>query len=308
VPSVFSRLAAWLYQQPFLLVSITYLVWAINIVLGRYAAGHIPPIALTFWRWALAFFILLPFAWPHLKRDWPIVRRHVWILTVLSIFGTAGYNALAYYGLQYTEAINALLIQSTMPMAVGLMAFLLLGDRLTARQMIGIAISFLGVVVILVRGDAGALLSIAFNRGDIWFILAMLDFAVYSALVKKRPAMHPISFLAVTMGWGTLWLIPVYIWEIASGAHMTFDVKTVWILIYVAVFPSIVAYICFNRGIELVGPNRAAALYPLIVVFGSVIAMVFLGERPQLFHLAGFVLVIAGLLLATRTSRVAQPN
>ena len=306
--AILGRFGGWLYQKPYLLLSITYFVFAINLVLGRYAAGHIPPIALTFWRWTLAFAILFPFAWPYLKRDWPVIRRHLVPLTVLALLSIPGYNALAYWSLQYTQAINALLIQSTTPMAVGVMAFALFGDRLTLTQAAGIAISFLGVTIILLRGDPQVLYSISFNRGDVWFIVAMLVISFYSALLKTRPPMHAVSFLAFTSGWGTLWLIPVYIGEIASGTRMTLDATTLWILIYVAIFPSIVAYICFTRGVELVGPNRAASLYPLIVVFGSAIAIVFLGERPQLYHVIGFVLVIAGLLLATRQPKLKTPS
>ena len=306
--AILGRFGGWLYQQPYLLVSLTYLTWAINIVLGRYAAGHIPPVALTFWRWGLAFLILLPFAWPYLKHDWPVIRRHALLIAVLSGVGVAGFNVLAYWGLQYTQAINALLIQSTIPVAVGAMSFALFGDRLSAGQAAGIALSLLGVVIILIRGDYDVLHSISFNRGDVWFFAAMLTFAFYSALMKKRPAMHPLSFLAVTSGWGTLLLIPVYVWEISSGATIPVDATTLWILAFVAIFSSIVAYICFNRGVELLGPNRVAALYPLIVVFGSAIAIVFLGERPQLYHVIGFVLVIAGLLLATRQPKVKRPS
>ena len=129
----------------------------------------------------------------------------------------------------------------------------------------------------------------------------MLVFAFYSALLKKRPAMHPLSFLAFTMGWGTLLAgSGSSCGKSARATRRTFDLTTILVLIYVAIFPSIVAYVCYNRGVELVGPNRAAALYPLIVVFGAVIAIAFLGERPQLFHAVGYVLVFGGVLVATR--------
>lgn len=294
------RFGGWLYQQPYLLVCITYLTWALNIVLGRYIAGHIPPVTLSFLRWGLATLIILPFAWPYLKRDWPTIKKHMPMLTLLAITGTSAYNTMAYWGLQYTQAINALLTQATAPLVVALWAFALFGDRLTARQVTGIAISLLGVIVILCRGDLDVLRGIDFNRGDIWFFAALVVFAFYSALVKKRPAMHPLSFLAFSMGWGTAWLTPVLIWELGSGRTTVFDVTTLWVLVYVAIFPSIVAYICYNRGIELVGPNRVAALYPLIVAFGAIFAIVLLGERPQVFHAVGCALVFGGAFIATR--------
>ena len=303
--SMLSRFGGWLYQQPYLLICITYMTWAFNIVLGRFAAGHFPPVALSFLRWGIAFLILLPFAWPYLKRDWPVIRKFLPILTVLAITGTSAYNTMAYWGLQYTEAINALLTQSTAPLIIAVWTFAMYGDRLTQRQVIGILISTAGVIVILCRGDFEVLRSISFNRGDIWFFAALVIFAFYSALMKKRPAMHPLSFLAFSMGWGTFWLIPVFVWELSTGKTIPTDMFAAFTIAYVAIFPSIIAYICYNRALELIGANRVGVLYPLIVAFGAVFAIVLLGERPQLYHAAGCVLVLGGAIIATRKARVA---
>ena len=303
--SMLSRFGGWLYQQPYLLICITYMTWAFNIVLGRFVAGHFPPVALSFLRWGIAFLILLPFAWPYLKRDWPVIRKYLPILTVLAITGTSAYNTMAYWGLQYTEAINALLTQSTAPLIIAVWTFAMYGDRLTQRQVIGILISTAGVIVILCRGDIEVLRSISFNRGDIWFFSALVIFAFYSALMKKRPAMHPLSFLAFSMGWGTFWLIPVFVWELSTGKTIPTDMFAAFTIAYVAIFPSIIAYICYNRALELIGANRVGVLYPLIVAFGAVFAIVLLGERPQLYHAAGCVLVLGGAIIATRKARVA---
>lgn len=302
--SMLGRFGGWLYQQPYLLVSITYMTWALNIVLGRYVAGHFPPVALSFLRWGIAFLIVLPFAWPYLKRDWPVIRRQLPLLTVLAITGTSAYNTMAYWGLQYTQAINALLTQSTAPLIIAVWTFAMFGDRLTLRQVIGILISLAGVIIILCRGDIEVLRGVSFNRGDIWFFSALIIFAFYSALMKKRPAMHPLSFLAFSMGWGTLWLTPLLFWEMSTGRVAPFDLTSVLTIVYVAIFPSIVAYICYNRALELIGPNRVGVLYPLIVAFGAVFAIVLLGERPQMFHAVGCVLVLGGAFIAARKMRV----
>ena len=302
--SMLGRFGGWLYHQPYLLICITYVTWAFNIVLGRFVAGHFPPVALSFLRWGVAFLILLPFAWPYLERDWPTIRRHLPLMTVLAITGTSAYNTMAYWGLQYTEAINALLTQSTAPLLIALWTFAMFGDRLSRRQVIGILISLAGVVVILCRGDIEVLRSISFNRGDIWFFSALVIFAFYSALMKKRPGMHPLSFLAFSMGWGTFWLAPLFLWEISTGRVASADLTSALTLIYVAIYPSIVAYICYNRALELIGPNRVGALYPLIVAFGAAFAILLLGERPQIFHAVGCVLVLGGAVIATRKPRV----
>lgn len=300
--SLSGRFGGWLYQQAFLLVCITYLSWAINIVVGRAAAGHIAPVTLTLLRWGIAAAILLPFAWPYLKRDWPAIRANLPFLTFLGVTGTSGFAILSYWGLQHTQALNGLLIQCAMPVFVGFMSYILIGARLSLRQMAGIALSLFGVLVVLSRGDPDAIHSISFNRGDVLCVASGLVFASYSALVRRRPQLHPISFLAVTIAIGALVTLPLTAWEIAVRGAPPFDLKTIAITLYIATFPSIIAYVCYNRGVELIGPNRVAALYPLIIVFGAIIAILFLGERPQPFHFVGTALIACGVFLAARAA------
>lgn len=289
-----------LFDAPYLLLSLTSLFWAGNIVLGRYAAGHVPPVALAFIRWTGAFLILIAFAWPFLKRDWSKIRQHLAVMLILTLAGITIYNSLAYWGLQYTQALNALLITSAHPLLVASWAFILYRERLTVWQTIGIALSLAGVLTILTRGDLSALREVRFNIGDIGFFAAQIIYSFYATLIKSRPNIHPISFLAFTIGVGAVMLSPVYAAEIAMGITFTLDLKAFLILAYITVFPSLLAYLFFNRGIELIGPNRAAPFYHLIPIFGSVLAIVFLGERPELFHAAGYVLVLAGIYIGTR--------
>lgn len=300
--SVMGRFGGWLNQQAYLLVCLTYLMWSLNIVLGRHIAGVIPPISLSALRWGIGALVLLPFAWPYLKRDWPAIKTHIPILCLLGLIGTTGYAIPSYWGLQYTLAINGLLIQCTMPMVIGLMSYLLVGDRLTRWQIAGIVTSFFGVLVILTRGDPDVLHSVSFNRGDLWFLLAVLIFALYSPLLRKRPAMHPLSFLAVTAIAGTVIVLPLAAWELSVKPMPAFDLHMTVVVLYMAIFPSLLGYFFYNRGVQLLGPNPVAALYPLIIVFGSVQAMLLLGEVPQWFHFVGTVFIVGGVLLATRVA------
>jgi drug/metabolite transporter (DMT)-like permease len=295
-----NRAGAWLFDQPYLLLSLTSLFWAGNIILGRFIAGHIPPITLSFIRWSGASLILLPFAARHLRHDWPAIRKQAGQLALLALTGFSAYNTMAYYGLQYTTAINGLLLQSVAPLFVALWSFALFRDRLTLRQACGIGISLTGVVVIICRGSLGVLLAIAFNQGDVWFVIALFIYGLYAAVLRLRPAIHPISFLAVGMGGGALWLLPAMILEIASGKTMAFDAESVASLVYVCIFPSLLGYLFLNRGIELVGANRAAPFIHLVPVFGSVLAIMLLGEHFELYHAVGYTLVFAGITTATR--------
>jgi drug/metabolite transporter (DMT)-like permease len=290
----------WLNNQPYLLLSLTALFWAGNIVLARYVAGHIPPMTLSCVRWIGAFLMLLPFSWPHLRRDWPALRAHLPLMVMLSATGFAINNALSYWALQYTQAINALLIQSSGPLFVALWSLLLFGVRLTWAQSAGIAISLVGVLTILLRGDFAALASIGFNKGDVMFASAVLSFGLYSALMTLRPVTHQLSLIAFTIGCGALLLMPFSIWEFSAGLRMHFDALTMATLVYIVIFPSMLAYLFFNRGIALIGPNRAAPFFHLVPVFGSAMAILLLGEQPRLFHLVGYLLVLAGVVIASR--------
>jgi drug/metabolite transporter (DMT)-like permease len=290
----------WLFDQPYLLLSLTSLFWAGNTVLGRSIAGHVPPITLAFIRWFGAFLVLLPFAARYLARDWPVIRKHVGMMTVLALTGFSAFNTMAYYGLQYTTAINGLLIQSIGPLFVAIWMFALFGVRLTPRQAIGVAISLTGVVVIICRGSLDVLFAVAFNRGDVWFLIALLFYGFYSAILRTRPKMHPISFLGVGMGWGGLLLLPAVALELAGGHRIVLDGESLLSFAYVCVFPSLLGYLFLNRGIELLGANRAAPFMHLVPVFGSVLAIVLLGERFELYHAIGYMLVFTGITVATR--------
>jgi drug/metabolite transporter (DMT)-like permease len=288
----------WLARQPYLLLSITALCWAGNAIVGRLAAGHIPPVTLSFLRWAFAF--ILPFAWTHLKRDWPAIRSKLGVMITLSLTGIGAFNTLQYWALEHTQALNTLLLQSAGPLVVAVWSLILLGVRLTLSQAIGVLLSLTGVLVILMHGDLTALSAIQFNKGDLIFLVAMAIFGFYSVLTLKRPAIHGLSFVAFTFGCGAACLFPLLIWELCSRPIMTVDARSLLMLFYVAVFPSTIAYLCFNRGVQLIGANRAAPFFHVVPVFGSVMAIVFLGERPQPFHLIGFALVLTGVYVASR--------
>ena len=290
----------WIANQPYLLLCITALCWAGNAIVGRLAAGHIPPVTLSFLRWSIAFLIILPFAWQHLKRDWGAIRARLGTMIVLSIVGISAFNTLQYWALENTQALNTLLLQSAGPLFVAVWSLILLGIRLTLAQTGGIALSLTGVLVILLHGDLTALASIEFNKGDIIFTIALAIFGLYSVLSLKRPQIHGLSFAAFTFGCGAACLVPLLIWELLSRPVMQVNTANLLSLFYVAVFPSTLAYLCYNRGVHLIGANRAAPFFHLVPLFGSAMALVFLGERPQLFHFVGFALVLTGVFVASR--------
>ena len=290
----------WINNQPYLLLTLTSLFWAGNIVLARHVGDRVPPITLTTIRWFGVFLILLPFAWPHLKRDWKVLRAHLPLMLFLSLIGFAYNNAISFWAMQYTQALNALLIQSSGPLFVAMWSLVLFGVRLTGAQLAGIALSLIGVLTIILRGDFGALASISFNKGDVMFGSSLVSFGLYSALMLRRPVTHQLSLISFTTCCGAMMLVPFSVWEFSTGAVLKFDFLTLATLAYVLIFPSTLAYTFFNRGLALIGPNRAAPFFHLVPVFGSAMAILLLGEQLRLFHLVGYALVLAGVVIASR--------
>ncbi|PCJ83390.1 MAG: EamA family transporter [Hyphomicrobiales bacterium] len=281
------------------------LFWAGNIVLGRAIVGDIPPVLLAQIRWIGAALLLTPFALPHVRKNWQVIKSNVWLLGLLAFTGITIYNTMAYIGLQHTTALNGLLMQSFAPLMIGFWSLILFRDALSSWQIGGILLSLCGVGIILSAGSLNTLLSLSFNPGDIWVFSAFLFYALYSAMLRKRPKIHWLSFLWITISAGSLMLLPITVMEYMSGARMVVHAGSISAIIYVVLFPGLAAYICFNRGIELIGANRAGPFFHLIPLFGSTLAIVLLGETPQPYHGIGYVLILIGVLFSQRKKGVA---
>lgn len=291
-----------LWATPALLLVTATLCWSGNFVLGRAVHEHVPPIALSFWRWLIALILVAGFAWPHLRRDLPLLWRQRARVALLAFLGVATFNALVYHALNTTTVVNAVLLQSTMPVLVILGSWLLFREPVRTRQMFAVVVSLAGVAVIVSGGSLPALLQLALTPGDAWVMLAVVFYALYSVLLRQRPQVHPLSFLAATFALGSLMLLPAYLWEHQAVRTMSLDAKTLATLAYVGVFPSLVAYLCFNRAVELIGASRASQYLHLMPLFGSALAALFIGETLRPSHLVGAALIAAGIGL-TQASR-----
>ncbi|MEP7300238.1 MAG: DMT family transporter [Caldimonas sp.] len=292
-------MAGRLWSSAWTLLALANLFWAGNIVLGRAVAGLVPPITLAYWRWTGAFALAICFAWPQLRRDWPVLRRSWRVVALLSATGIASFNTMSYIGLQYTTALNALLLQSTMPIVILLWAFALFGERPTLWQGIGVVVSIFGVIAIAGHGSLDAFVRLSLNVGDVWVVVGVVIYAIFPPLLRKRPAVHPLSFLVVAMGLGSLMMLPFYLWEAGTGATIRGGWPSWATMAYTAVLPSFVSYLFFNRAVELIGAGRAGQSAHLMPVFGAALAVLFLGERFFLYHAAGIVFIAAGILLAS---------
>jgi drug/metabolite transporter (DMT)-like permease len=283
-----------------LVAALPPLFWAGNFVLARALHADIPPIALSFWRWAMALLVLLPFAWPGLRRQWGLLRCHWPLLSLLALLGVSNYNTFAYLGLQDTSATNAVLLSSATPVLIVALSFLLLRQAVSPSQCLGILLSLTGVVVIATEGRPQLLADMTLNRGDIWILAAGLDWALYSVCLRWRPTeLEPLTFLAAIMGIGLIPLTGLYAWDLAQGNRFVISPTNLAAIGYVAVFPSVLAYIFWNRAIQEMGANRTGQYIHLMPAFGALLATLLLGERLLWFHAAGAGLIAIGILLAT---------
>lgn len=282
---------------PYVLLTLAPLCWAGNIVLARGVIDLIPPISFAFWRWTLAFAIVLPFAWGHIRRHRADVRRSWKTLLLLSLLGISGFNTLLYTAVHSTTAINGALIQTAMPAVIILISLLFYRQKSSVVQLGGVLLTVSGAGLIVLRGSPANLLRLYFAPGDLLVIAAVVLYALYSVLLRERPAMHPLVFLAVTFGLGALGIAPLFLWELFAVGAPTLDWQVVASILYVAIFPSILAYFCWNRGVELIGANRAGLFINLVPLFASALAVILLGESIEWFHFAGMALIFGGVLI-----------
>jgi drug/metabolite transporter (DMT)-like permease len=285
---------------PYLLLTVSAASWGGNWVAARAIIGEVPPFTLVFWRWALAAAALLPFAAAQLREDAPLIRRHLPALFGFGIVGTAGFTMFGYWGVRYTTAVNAALLNAALPLFIVPLAWWLHRLTLSGRQAAGLALSLAGAACIVSAGSLGRLLALSVNPGDLLLLCGALLWAVYTVALKWRPPLQPLSFLFMIVAAGATFSAPFYVGELWAGATMVVSAKTLAAIGYLAIFPSLIAYICWNRAVADVGPNVAGFFNPVIPVFGALFAMLFLGERLQPYHLAGFAFVLGGVALTSK--------
>jgi len=286
--------------MPYILLILTTLFWSGNFVLSRGMNAEIPPLTLSFWRWAVALIILSSFAFKHLYRQRRIVLKHKKFIIIQAIVGVAGFNSLVYMALQTTTAINAVLVNSCIPVIIAIISWVLYNERLSMRQCFGICISFSGVMLILSGGKISTLLNLQFNPGDILVFIAAFLWGFYSAHLKKYPkGLHPLAYQASIVIVGVAVLLPFYLFELSAGKTMQLSFNTGITIIYVALFASVLAFIFWNRAIAELGANVAGPFIHLMPVFSTILAVIFLNESLTTTHLQAIPLIFGGILLTT---------
>ena len=285
---------------PFALLVLSNFFWASNWVVGRGIHDAFPPVALSFYRWSVAGLILAPFAIPRLRGKWHLVWKQKWLFLFLGGMGVATFQSIIYAGLNYTTTVNATILNAASPLVMVLMVWAILGQAATGRQWIGMALTFGGVLLIVSRGSLDTLLGFHFNPGDLVIFVSVPIWCLYSILLPRRPrALDGLGFLFVLILIGLAVLSPAYAYETIFIRTPDWSWAMAGAVLYVAITASVLGYLFWNRGVELVGANHAGFTSPLQPAMASALAVVVLGEEFHLYHAIGFGIILIGWLLTT---------
>ncbi|MQW90160.1 DMT family transporter [Sinorhizobium saheli] len=281
-------------------LSITTLFWGGNSVAGKMAVGHVSPMMLTTLRWLVAITVILALMTPQIRRDWDKIRRHWLQLIAYGAIGFTLFNAFLYSAVKYTSAINAVILQAGIPMLIFIFNFALFRMKASLAQVVGFTVTLTGVLLTAAHGDVASLMRLRFNFGDVLMILACIVYAAYTVALRWKPNMHWQSFIAAPAFGALLSAIPLLGWEVASGSALAPDATGWAIILYAAIFPSLMSQVLYVRGVEMIGANRAGLFINAIPVFGTLLSVLLVGEAFQPFHLVALALVLGGIAIAER--------
>ncbi len=280
----------------------TTLFWAGNFIVGKTASlNEIPPISLNFYRWLIAWFILLPFTYKELIEKKEYIIKNIGIFIILGITAVSIFNSALFYSLKFTQVITGVLMISVVPVMIILFSVLLKIEKTNIFQIFGVALSLTGVVLIITKADIEILKNLDFNRGDLTMLIAMFSWSIYSALLKKKKyELSQITLLQVVIGFGVIILIPFYFIDINIGNEIKFDIPFFLILTYVVLFPGLISFFLWIKGVGLIGANRAGIYLHLMPILGAIMAMIIFGEKILFYHFVGAVFIIAGIVLSNK--------
>ena len=278
------------------------LFWAGNFIVGKAAfVENIPPMSLVFFRWSLVWLILLPFTYKDILQYKEIILKNLPLLFFLALTSVGLFNSFTYLALIYTQVINASLFNTAIPAMIILLCFIFKIEETNRFQIIGLIISVLGILSIITKLDLNILLSLNFNKGDIIMIGGVITWGLYSSFLKKKKFTLPLLTLVhILCTFGLLFILPQFLFELSKGQVIKFDINLGYILVYLALFPSIGSYYCWAGAVSIIGANRAGIFLSLIPLFSTIFAIIFFDEKFYFFHFIGSILIVLGLLLSNK--------
>jgi len=290
------------FNLAYIFLFFSVLFWAGNFIVGKIASNYeIPPFSLNFYRWFFAWLILAPFTIPEILKKINYVKKNLIYLIILGITSVTIFNSIVYYALNFTQVISGVLMISTIPVMIIFISSLLKTDKTNIFQILGVILSFVGVIVIITKADIELIKQLKFNKGDLTMVVAMLSWATYSALLKqKKHELTQLSLLEVIITFGLMFLIPIYFIEMQMGYLIKLDTPFILTLTYVVLFPGIISFICWIKGIALIGPNRSGIFLHLMPILSAIMAMLLFNEKFMFYHFLGAVFILSGIILSNK--------
>ncbi len=290
------------FNLAYIFLFFSVLFWAGNFIVGKIASNYeIPPFSLNFYRWFFAWLILAPFTIPEILKKINYVKKNLIYLIILGITSVTIFNSIVYYALNFTQVISGVLMISTIPVMIIFISSLLKTDKTNIFQILGVILSFVGVIVIITKADIELIKQLKFNKGDLTMVVAMLSWATYSALLKqKKHELTQLSLLEVIITFGLMFLIPIYFIEMQMGYLIKLDTPFILTLTYVVLFPGIISFICWIKGIALIGPNRSGIFLHLMPILSAIMAMILFKEKFMFYHFLGAIFILSGIILSNK--------
>jgi len=284
----------------FLLLTVTF--WAGNFIVGKYASLYeVPPFSLNFYRWFFAWLILAPFTLPEILKKKEYILKNYKLFIILGVTSITIFNSIVYYSLNFTQVISGVLMISTIPVMIMFFSSILKIEKTNVFQIIGVILSFLGVIIIITKANFEILKNLDFNKGDITMVVAMFSWALYSTLLKRQKyELSQISLLQVVISFGLIFLIPVYFIEYQVGFRIDLNKPFILILLYVVLLPGLASFILWIKGISMIGANRSGVFLHLMPIFSAIMAMIFFNEKFMFYHILGACFIVTGILLSNR--------
>jgi drug/metabolite transporter (DMT)-like permease len=278
------------------------LCWSGNFIVGKFATlFEIPPLTLNTFRWISVWLILIPFTFKEIYKNLAYIKKNLLAIAFMGVITISTFNSVVYFALNYTQVINAVLVLAIIPAVTIVLSALMKVEKSNIFQIFGLILSIIGVGSIISNGDVQRIVSLSFNNGDLWMLVCVLSWALYSTLLKKNKfKLSQFSLIQIMVSVGVIFLIPQYFYEQSIGLELNFNKAFFLILFYVVVFPAIVAYYCWQKGIEIIGPNRATMFIQLMPLFSAVMAIIIFKEKFELYHFVGATFIVSGIYLSNK--------
>jgi len=284
------------------LLVLASLFWSGNFIVGKFATlFEIPPLTLNAFRWVAVWIILIPFTYKEIYKNYSYIKKNFLVISLMGIITISTFNSVVYFALNYTQVINAVLVLAVIPAVTIVLSSLMKIEKTNFFQIFGLILSIFGVGSIISNGDIERIASLSFNKGDLWMLVCVFTWALYSTLLKKyKFKFSQFSLIQLMVSVGVLFLIPQYFYEQSIGLDVNFNKAFFLILFYVVVFPAIAAYYCWQKGIEIIGPNRATMFIQLMPLFSAVMAIIIFKEKFELYHFVGAAFIVSGIYLSNK--------